>query len=114
MARFTKLMVVVASLFMLSVLAPMAMTDSVLVIADGPAGEGAAADAALLAEHRIEPTLAGVTAFLLPLRTELADTNKAEALIAQLGDERFRVREAAMQQLIEAPSLPLKALQRAT
>ena len=68
----------------------------------------------LLAEHRVEPTREGVTAFLRQLKTELAEMKKAEALSAQLGDGKFRVREAATQRLIEGPSLPLKALQQAT
>jgi hypothetical protein len=72
------------------------------------------ADAALLLEHRIQPTLEGLTAFLSQLKAELVEMKKAEALVAQLGDGNFRVRETATQRLIETPSLPLKALQQAT
>lgn len=109
MARLTKLVAVVTSLFVLAAVTPIAMTDSVLAPFDD-----SGADAALLAEHRIEPTRQGMMAFLHQLKTELAEVKKAEELIPQLGDEKFRVREAVMQRLIEGPSLPLKALQQAT
>ncbi|MCI0459507.1 MAG: hypothetical protein L0Z62_21360 [Gemmataceae bacterium] len=108
MARLTKPLAAVTSLFALCAVTSLATTEALLVRLDSDA------DAALLAEHRIEPTRAGVTAFLHQLKKELAESKKAEALIRQLGDSKFRIREAAMQRLLEAPSLPLKALQQAT
>jgi hypothetical protein len=109
MARLSKLVASVAALFVLGGVPPIVMADSVRAPLDR-----SDADASLLAEHRIERTREGVTAFLHQLKTELAEVKKAEALIPQLGDKQFRMRDAAMRRLIEGPSLPLKALQQAT
>ena len=109
MALLTKRAAVVTALFVLCAATPVATADPVAVPRDDSHG-----DAALLAEHRIEPTREGVTAFLHQFKTEFAEAKMAEAFIPQLGDASFRVREAAMRRLIEGPSLPLKALQQAT
>ena len=109
MARLTKLVAGVTALFVVCAVTPMALADSVRAPIDG-----SGADASLLAEYRVEPTRKGVTAFLQQLKTELAEVQKAEGLVRQLGDGKFRVREAATQRLIDGPSLPLKALQQAT
>jgi hypothetical protein len=71
------------------------------------------ADAALLAEHGVEPTRLGVKTFLRQLKVEMAGAKAAEDLIPKLGDEAFRVREAATQRLIDAPFPPVIALQKA-
>jgi hypothetical protein len=109
MAGLSKRVAVVAALIVLGAMAPIVMADSVRAPRDR-----ADADASLLAEQRIERTREGVTAFLHQLKTELAGVKKAEALIPQLGDKQFRIRDAAMRRLIEGPSLPLNALQQAT
>jgi hypothetical protein len=104
MARWTR-PAAVASLLLLA-----AITTGALVAAAYDAG----ADVGLLAEYRIQPTLEGVTAFLRQLKTEFGEAKKAEALVAQLGDGNFQVREMATQRLINAPHLPLKALEQAS
>ena len=68
------------------------------------------ADAALLAEHQVEPTVEGIVTYLRRLEPDPAVEAAAIELIRQLADEDFRVRENATRTLIELPSVPLKQL----
>lgn len=107
MARVTKLAAVVAGLFVLWAIAPTAPAEP------GPVAESVA-DAPILAENNIDPSREGVTAYLRLLKAELEEVKTAAGLVRQLGDGKFRVREAATQRLIDGPALPLAALRQAT
>lgn len=79
-----------------------------------PESVSAGADAALLAQHQVEPTAKDVTTYLRRLGTDPADEAAARRLIGQLADDDFHVREAATRSLIDMPFVPLKQLQAAT
>jgi hypothetical protein len=66
-----------------------------------------------LRDHDIEPTAAGARRYLRNLRP--ADDQRAaiDGLIAQLGHEEFRKREAATNELLRMPSIPIDALSEA-
>lgn len=66
--------------------------------------------AGVLKEHGVEPTLAGVRGYLqslVPSDEERRQRGaRAEALIAQLSDSRFKRREQAMRKLVAMSGLP--------
>lgn len=68
-------------------------------------------DTALLAEQRVAATPAGFASFLRQYQSELEGVEKSAALVHQLGNDDYQLRQAASRSLLEGQFLPWKALQ---
>jgi hypothetical protein len=66
-----------------------------------------------LREHDIEPTAAGARRYLRNLRPADDERAAIDRLIAQLGHEEFRKREAATNELLRMSSIPIDSLSEA-
>ena len=66
-----------------------------------------------LSENGIEPSGAGVVAFLRKMLPDPNQQQQIASLIRQLGDDQFSQREAATAQLLQMPAVPVAALSAA-
>jgi hypothetical protein len=83
------------------------------VVRTQAADRAAPGDEQLLAQHSIAPTAEGIAAFFKSLRPDPGDRKRVAALIAQLSDASFEVREAATNALVELPVAPSVELEAA-